>query len=200
MRGGIIAAAAAALLLGGLLGGCASPSLVLLNDEGGGHGAVAVLESRGKPIEQVVNIPDSRTRLGGARPMTRGLASGLNADERALIAFLPPPPVSFIVNFNEGTTTLAPGADSVIDAIRAEVAHRQGAEIQVTGHTDTLGSDDANDALSEKRADEIVKALIVMGFDPALMSAVGRGERAPLVKTGDGVANASNRRVEIIIR
>ena len=52
--------AAAGLLLG--LGACQHSSLILLPDEGGGHGAVAVLEANGKPVD--ANHP-SRPTEGG---------------------------------------------------------------------------------------------------------------------------------------
>ena len=70
----------------------------------------------------------------------------------------------------------------------------------MTGHTDTLGSDDDNDRLSLQRAREIVEFLVSQGFPRELLSAVGRGERDLKVPTGDGVANAQNRRVEVIVR
>ena len=47
-----------------LLGGCAHSSLLLLPDEDGGHGSVALLEANGKPTQAVVADPNSRTALG----------------------------------------------------------------------------------------------------------------------------------------
>ena len=93
-------------------------------------------------------------------------------------------------------------ADStpVLEELRAEIAKRPGAEVQVTGHTDTLGSDVDNDELSQKRAEEILNALAAKGFDRSIMSAVGRGERELREATADNVSNAANRRVEVIVR
>jgi outer membrane protein OmpA-like peptidoglycan-associated protein len=93
-------------------------------------------------------------------------------------------------------------ADSgpVLEEIRSEIARRSGAEVQVTGHTDTVGSAADNDALSQKRAEEILNLLASKGFDRSIMSAVGRGERELKVPTADNVESPANRRVEVIVR
>ena len=70
----------------------------------------------------------------------------------------------------------------------------------MTGHSDTVGNDADNDALSQKRAEEILNVLVAKGFDRSIMSAVGRGERELKEATGDNVSNAANRRVEVIVR
>lgn len=188
----------AALLL---LAGCASPSLLLLPDEDGGSGAVAVLESGGRTQATVVDSPNSRTGIGGARPQTRAIdPARLSASQRALIEGLPPPPAHFTLYFIEGSTRMVPSSQPQVEALFAEVARRPGAEVQVTGHTDRLGQDADNDRLSLERAREIRDLLVAQGLDAAITSAVGRGEREPLVQTADGVRDQANRRVEVIVR
>jgi outer membrane protein OmpA-like peptidoglycan-associated protein len=72
--------------------------------------------------------------------------------------------------------------------------------VQVTGHTDTVGSETDNDKLSLKRAEDILTALVAQGLNPAISRAVGRGERELIVQTPDNTAEPRNRRVEIIVR
>lgn len=183
------------------LTGCATSSLVLLPDEGGGQGAVAILEADGKPTESVVQEGNTRTRLGDANAATRPLgAKGLRAKEAALIEGLPPPPRSFSLYFEQGTTNLTPQSEAVLAEVRQELTGRSGAEIEITGHTDTVGSESDNDTLSASRAQEVLNWLVSKGFDRSAMSAVGRGEREPVEATGDNVASTANRRVEIIVR
>lgn len=182
------------------LGACAHSSVVLLPDEDGGHGQVAILESGGKAANAIVGQANSRATLG-ARPSIKPLAAhGLSAQESLLVGQLPPPAKSFTLYFLEGTTEMTPESLPVLDELRAEIAKRPGAEVQVTGHTDTVGSDADNDALSQKRAEEILNLLVSKGFDRSIMSAVGRGERELKVPTADNVANPINRRVEVIVR
>ena len=182
------------------LAACAHSSVVLLPDEDGGHGQVAILQSGGKAADAIVGQANSRATLG-SRPSIKPLAAhGLNAQESMLVGELPPPAKSFTLYFLEGTTEITPESLPVLDELRAEIAKRPGAEVQVTGNTDTVGSDADNDALSQKRAEEILNLLVSKGFDRSIMSAVGRGERELKVPTADNVANPINRRVEVIVR
>ena len=182
-----------------LLAGCAHSSMVLLPDEDGGHGQVAILESGGKPTETIVGEPNSRASLGSSQPSIRPLGA-LKPAEATLVGELPPPAKSFTLYFLEGTTEMTPESLPIVDELRAEIAKRPGAEIQVTGHTDTVGSDSDNDALSQKRAEEILNLLAGQGFDRSIMSAVGRGERELKEPTADNVESPVNRRVEVIVR
>jgi outer membrane protein OmpA-like peptidoglycan-associated protein len=189
--------AAAGLCLG--LAACQHSQLLLLPDEGGGHGAVAVLEANGKPVEAVVSQPDSRTRLGDASPTPRP-AGVLKGDEVALLSGMPPPSKSFTLYFIEGTTDLTPESRPVLDELRAEISRRPGVDVEVTGHTDTVGSTEDNDRLSQRRAEQILDLLATVGIDRNLMTAVGRGERDLREPTLDNVENGFNRRVEVLVR
>lgn len=183
------------------LAGCAHSSVVLLPEEDGSKGAIALLPKDGKGSATLVSDPNSRATLGSGKPTIRPLGpKGLKPNEAALLAKLPPPAKSFTLYFLEGTTELAAESAGMLEQIRAEVASRPGAEVQVTGHTDTVGSDADNDVLSRKRAAEIVNWLATKGFDRRMMSAVGRGERELKDRTADNVASAANRRVEVLVR
>jgi len=191
-------AAAAAVFL---LGGCATSSLVLLPDDEGHQGAVAVLEADGAPVEAVIAEGNSRTKLGTRTPVAKALGrGGLNKKEAALLTGLPPPAKSFLLYFEQGTTTLTPQSATILAALRAEIAARSGPEVEVIGHTDTIGGEEDNDRLSMKRAEEVLAWLASQGFDRSMMSAVGRGERQLMQPTMDNVDSPANRRVEVIVR
>ncbi len=113
---------------------------------------------------------------------------------------MPPPPRSYTLYFIEGTTDLTPESRPALDELRAEIARRPGVDVEVTGHTDTVGSAEDNDGLSLRRAEQIVGVLATVGIDRSLMTAVGRGERELRQPTGDNVESAINRRVEILVR
>jgi len=184
-----------------LLGGCATSSLVLLPDDEGHQGSVAVLEAGGKPTETVIAEGNSRTKLGDPTPASQPLGDkGLKAQEAALLTSLPPPAKSFVLYFAQGTVTPAPESQAVLVALRSEIASRSGPQVEVTGHTDTVGSEEDNDRLSQQRAEEVLNWLAGQGIDRSLMSAVGRGERELKEPTVDNIGSATNRRVEVIVR
>ena len=189
--------AAAALLLAG----CATSSLVLLPDDDGRQGSLAVLEADGRPTDAVIGQGNSRTKLGDPNAPSRPLGSaGLKAEEAALLSNLPPPPKNFILYFDQGTTTPTPASQTVLTALRTEIASRSGPHVEVTGHTDTVGSESDNDRLSLQRAEEVLTWLASQGFDRSQMSATGRGERELKEPTVDSFSSAANRRVEVIVR
>src|ERR1700751_5460467 len=113
------------------LSGCAHSSMVLLPDEDGGHGAVSILKPNGS--ETIISDPNTRATLDGSRPSIRPLgANGLKPSEALLISALPPAPKSFTLYFLEGTTEMVAESVPVLDELRAEIARRPGAEVQVT--------------------------------------------------------------------
>jgi outer membrane protein OmpA-like peptidoglycan-associated protein len=184
-----------------LLGGCATSSLVLLPDDEGHQGAVAVLETNGQPTEAVIDQGNSRTKLGEANAAPKPLGDkGLKPEEAALLTTLPPPAKSFTLYFDEGTVTPTADSQSVLTALRAEIASRSGPQVEVTGHTDTVGSGEDNDRLSIQRAEEVLNWLVSQGFDRSLLSASGRGERDLKEPSMDNFSSATNRRVEVIVR
>ena len=184
-----------------MLSGCATSSLVLLPDDEGHQGSVAVLEAKGKPTDAVISQNNSRTKLGEANAASQPLGEkGLKPQEAALLTSLPPPAKSFTLYFDQGTTTPTAESQGVLTALRTEIASRSGPQVEVTGHTDTVGSEEDNDRLSAQRAEEVLNWLAGQGFDRSLMAATGRGERDLKEPSLDNYSSAINRRVEVIVR
>jgi outer membrane protein OmpA-like peptidoglycan-associated protein len=116
------------------------------------------------------------------------------------LAALPAQPRTFLIYFVEGTDELKPEAKRAIDGVVAEVAARPAPEIAVVGHTDFVGTDPYNDALSLQRALKVRDLLVKRGIPAKIIQAAGRGKREPLIPTSNAVAEPRNRRVEIIVR
>lgn len=69
--------------------------------------------------------------------------------------------------------------------------------IRVTGHTDSIGADDYNQALSERRAEAVQAFLIDKGVKPERIRIEGKGETLPVATNKTAPGRAMNRRVEI---
>lgn len=112
----------------------------------------------------------------------------------------PPPaaPKVFIVFFDWDKDRITPEGMQIIQ--QAAAAYKSGApvQIQVTGYTDRSGSPGYNQRLSERRANNVAKALAALGVPPAQMAVSGHGENDNRVPTADGVREPQNRRVEIV--
>lgn len=188
-----------ALLLG-LLAACAPATRVtLLPQASGTPSAVAVRTGQG---EQVLDRP---YQVADVSRDGRISADTTNAEQvrqtyPKLVALMPQPPERFVLQFEPGTSQLTADSQAQLVRVIAQARARAGGEIVITGHTDRLGSVQANDTLSLERAQSIRTLLIERGFDAALIEAVGRGEREPVVPTDDEVVEPRNRRAEIVVR
>lgn len=193
---------AGALLATAALTGCATSDVLLLPGENGAPaGAVAVLDEKRGGDAAVLARANERAGLTGGRIAPRAVRPDRIARrDLRLIEDLPSPPRHFTLYFEEDSTRLMPESDGMMADLLAEVRARDGVDVVVIGHTDTLGSIEDNDRLSRLRAEEIRAQLVAQGLDPASTRAVGRGERDPLVATGDEVRTAANRRVEVVVR
>ena len=72
--------------------------------------------------------------------------------------------------------------------------------VSVIGHTDTVGNKAYNVALSMRRAQAVRKLLVDSGIADGMIDVSSHGEENLLIKTADNVANAQNRRVEVVVR
>jgi OmpA-OmpF porin, OOP family len=185
-----------------LAAGCASvptDTVVLLPHADGTTGAVAVKQGK---QEVVLDSPYASARSGDDGVPKKGLASedAVKKDFGAALAAQPSAPVSFTVYFLLASDEFTEESTTTVNALLTEMARRPSPEITVIGHTDRLGTDQANDALSLQRAQRVKEMLIERGIAAIGISVAGRGERELLVPTADEVAEPRNRRVEISVR
>jgi outer membrane protein OmpA-like peptidoglycan-associated protein len=183
------------------LAGCATRNdvYVLLPGKDGKTGALTV-ESEGK--KQTLDTP-----YAAARVKNVGSVDGYTASEAEVkkefgpaLDAQPKRPVSFFLYFLADTDEFAPESKALVNQIFAEIARRPAPEIAIIGHTDRVGSEAYNDALSRRRAERCRDELIKLGIPRVRISVAGRGEREPEVPTADEVAEPRNRRVEISVR
>jgi OmpA-OmpF porin, OOP family len=111
------------------------------------------------------------------------------------------PSVNLTVNFATGSADLTADAIHTLDELGRALASKDLAEyrFRIEGHTDTVGSREYNQALSERRAAAVVDYVAhKYGVDPARLQAVGLGEDGLLVQTPSQTPEPRNRRVQVI--
>jgi outer membrane protein OmpA-like peptidoglycan-associated protein len=87
----------------------------------------------------------------------------------------------------------------VLDKVASTLAEYDKTVIEVAGHTDSVGSDDYNQQLSERRANSVASYLSGHGVDRTRMVTIGAGEGHPVASNDTDAGRAQNRRVEITI-
>jgi outer membrane protein OmpA-like peptidoglycan-associated protein len=104
------------------------------------------------------------------------------------------------VLFDFGKAELKPDAARELDGLGAYFADRDGLKVDVAGHTDAVGSQPANQRLSERRA-RAVAAYLTEHFNlkPEVVRAAGYGETQPVASNETEVGRQANRRVEIVL-
>jgi iron complex outermembrane receptor protein len=125
--------------------------------------------------------------------------------EAAPAAYVPPPvvapaatPRSYLVFFDFNKSDLTAQATAIVDQAAKNAASAKVTKLEVTGHTDTVGSDAYNMRLSRRRAESVAAQLEKDGIPSSEIEIVAKGKRDLLVPTADGVKEPQNRRVQIV--
>ena len=184
-----------------LLASCSSNRqslFVVLPNPDGSSGAVTINDGQ-KSVELDHPYAAGEVREGVAAPVKVDQAEVQKIFGHALSA-QPILPAHFVLYFEKDSDTLTPDSQRQYAAVFADIKRRSVYEVEVIGHTDTLGTVPHNQQLSMSRAVMISNRLEHNGINPKSISVAGRGQLDLAVATGDQVAEPRNRRVEITVR
>jgi outer membrane protein OmpA-like peptidoglycan-associated protein len=103
------------------------------------------------------------------------------------------------VLFDTGSATLKPGAREKLARVAGILASHPDLKIEIEGHTDSVGGDDYNQRLSERRAESVRAYLVQQKIPPASVGAEGLGESQPVASNATAAGRQQNRRVELVV-
>ncbi|MGA2707152.1 MAG: OmpA family protein [Steroidobacteraceae bacterium] len=103
------------------------------------------------------------------------------------------------VLFTTGRSDLLTGATVHLDKLVAFLNRYPDREVMIEGYTDSVGSQDYNQGLSERRAESVRHYLTGQGIDSGRLTASGKGESNPVAGNDSATGRQQNRRVEVII-
>ncbi|MCP9750308.1 OmpA family protein [Ferruginibacter sp. HRS2-29] len=86
--------------------------------------------------------------------------------------------------------------DAVVDLLKSDASLM----IDIDGHTDSQGSDESNQVLSDNRAGAVKNYLVSKGIDPSRLKSTGYGETKPVADNASAAGRAKNRRTEMVVR
>jgi outer membrane protein OmpA-like peptidoglycan-associated protein len=177
--GAAAAGAGAGALLGALLGGRNNRAEVLI---GTGIGAIA-----GAAIG---NYMDRQERELRARTANTGIEVERQGDEINLRM-----PSGLTFDFN--SATVRPDIRPALDSVAESLNNFPSTFIDVSGHTDSIGTAAVNQRLSEQRANAVADYLGYRGINRARVATRGFGKQFPIASNDTEEGRAQNRRVEI---
>jgi outer membrane protein OmpA-like peptidoglycan-associated protein len=103
------------------------------------------------------------------------------------------------VLFDTGSANLKPGAREKLARVAGVLLSHPELKVQVEGHTDSVGSADYNQRLSENRADSVRTYLVGQGIASNAVGTAGFGEAVPVASNETAAGRQQNRRVELIV-
>ena len=173
------------------------------------EGLVSVLVSRVLDeiyVQTVSVVPGRQTAEVAAAPEPANSGNDgpvlLPQDERALLEQLQRDghvPVNGLV-FEPGGAVLSRGSQEALDLLARMLTRDSELSVTIVGHSDNVGALDANIALSRRRAEAVMKALLTRGVDPGQLDARGVGYLAPVTSNDTEEGRETNRRVELVLR
>jgi OmpA-OmpF porin, OOP family len=101
------------------------------------------------------------------------------------------------VLFDFDKSTIKPEAAAILDRLVAFMNENKDKKVNLSGHTDSIGTDAYNQKLSERRANSVKAYIVKKGVDDSRVAAQGFGETKPIADNKTKEGRAKNRRVEI---
>ncbi len=103
------------------------------------------------------------------------------------------------VFFETGRATLLPGGLQAIDKLANFLKKNPGKGVLIEGHTDSVGKEEFNMLLSQRRAEAVRNALLERGISAERITTKGYGESYPVASNGTAEGRQLNRRVDVVV-
>jgi outer membrane protein OmpA-like peptidoglycan-associated protein len=101
--------------------------------------------------------------------------------------------------FATGKSEIRSGASANLDRLGDFLAAYPDRTASIEGFTDSMGTEDSNQMLSERRADSVKRYLVGRGVSSQRLSSMGHGENTPVADNETAAGRQQNRRVEVVI-
>jgi OmpA-OmpF porin, OOP family len=145
----------------------------------------------------------ANTAKGGAKAAQEtadSAVAGVNATNDRISALDDYVPQTVLaVNFKVGSAVLSPDSKTKLDEIATKALNAKGYVVEVSGYADATGSVARNRALSQRRADSVIRYLVENHQIPLrrIITPYGYGETNPVAENDSREGRAQNRRVEV---
>jgi outer membrane protein OmpA-like peptidoglycan-associated protein len=119
-------------------------------------------------------------------------------DEKKVEPRMPQQQILKGVNFKTGSSEMTFDSYKYIDPVIKLLQEYPSVEIEIRGHTDSIGKYEENMALSQIRAESVRKYIVSKGIDAGRLRAMGFGPSSPIADNRTAAGRSENRRIEIV--
>jgi len=135
---------------------------------------------------------------GSRHPIRIGLPGQFNRANAGMVAVAALPLLD--ATGVRGADGGPPDVDLVLDRLAGVLQRCAGAKVEIGGHTDNVGDDEDNQALSQRRADTVMRYMVREGVEAARLTAIGYGAKKPIASNDDEEGRTENRRIEFVLK
>ncbi|WP_394758495.1 thrombospondin type 3 repeat-containing protein [Flavobacterium sp.] len=140
---------------------------------------------------------DGIANLDDKCPNVKGTAENKGCPEIAKADIVRITYIGSKIFFENNSDKLKVASLSQLDELSKILYKYEGANLTIAGHTDSVGADDFNMTLSQKRSESVRQYLIGKGISDARLISIGYGETQPVATNNTSLGKAKNRRVEL---
>ncbi len=151
-------------------------------------------------VPSVKRTPSARDKTKTSIALLKSLPPTGALDKTACQAALDATQVLDKVEFRSGGVSIHRASAYVLDSVAALLQRCPDAKAEIGGHTDNVGDDNDNRALSQRRADRVAKYLTDEGVAADRLTAIGYGAQKPIASNDDEDGRSKNRRIEFILK
>ena len=174
----------ARMMVGTLTSGGRSLQLLLFT-------SIAENEQTGRTATYIEIVEPKTMQTGQVTVDAKAIGQGLQAEGRIAL---------YGILFDTGKTELKPDSNAQLDQMAAVLKAQPALKVFIVGHTDNVGSLDANLKLSQGRAQAVAAALTQRGIAANRLAAHGNANYAPVASNASEDGRARNRRVEMVLQ
>lgn len=165
---------------------------------------ILALETELQTLEQKLGVQSERLAKQEAHRKRLKQVEGLFTPSEAIVMSQKGNVVirTIGLNFQSGSSQIESRYFNLLKKVQKAISEYPDGAVVIEGHTDSFGSDEANLALSEKRADAVKQYLLanMAGSQGMQINAVGYGESRPIGNNETSEGRTKNRRIDLVLK
>ncbi len=167
------------------------------------------LSFNGNDVVIKAEVPTADDKSALLRQVTASVSGNLRVNDQIGIATAPATTlqnrlndllINRVIEFQTGAAALTEKGQTLLDEALPIIRESSQGEIEIAGHTDARGSAEANQQLSQARAETVRDYLVAQGVGASRLKPIGYGATKPIADNATAQGQKKNRRIEFSVK